>query len=98
MVLSIICMSVSCLRLQHIKTYGDIYNYEYLGMDFSSVVPDPNAEARDEIVFPDVSKNWKVVNKEKQMQINKKKKSKVKKYWEKLLVKACKCLKKVLTK
>lgn len=53
-------MSVSCLRLQHIKKYGDVDNYEYLGMDFSSVVPDPNAEARDEIVFPDVSKNWKL--------------------------------------
>lgn len=51
-----ICMSVSCLRLQHIKKYGDVDNYEYLGMEFSSVVPDPNAEARDEIVFPDVSK------------------------------------------
>lgn len=61
------------MRLQHIKIYGDVDNYEYLGMDFSSVVPDPNAEARDEIVFPDVSKVWKVSTRKKQMRRNKKK-------------------------
>lgn len=69
-------MSVSCLRLQHIKKYGDVDNYEYLGMDFSSVVPDPNAEARDEIVFPDVSKNWKVSTRQNKCEETKKSKGK----------------------
>lgn len=55
-VLSIICMSVSCIRLERVITYGDTDSYEYLGMELAFVIPDASAESTDRITFPDVSK------------------------------------------
>lgn len=61
--LSIICMSIAGMQTETVKTYGDILNYDYLGVEISFITPEPDAVVIDSVTFPEVTKP-KAISKE----------------------------------
>lgn len=53
--LSLLCVYVQPLRLENVETYGEIDNFELLGIEFAVADAYENAEAIEFVTFPNVS-------------------------------------------